>query len=375
MTEPKQNDREPVLGMGGRCRLGVRLTIPLLLFVAAPAHAQEKTSKNDERLVRFLERFPDADANRDGVLTMTEARAYRAQRGGGRPHQKGKGAARQRQHKIPPTHANVKYGPHERNVIDFWKGKSDKPTPVFVFFHGGGFRAGDKSRYNQAFLASCMESGISFAAANYRLSQHAEYPAQMHDSARAIQYLRHKAGEWSIDPTRIAAHGGSAGSGISLWLAFHDDMADPQSQDPVARQSTRLSCAVAMQMQSTYDPCEIKKVVPGRAYNHVALKLLFGLTTDWDWDSAEVGETLSARLKDASPITHLTKDDPPAFLYHRKSQEKPGNIHHPNFGRHLKKAMDSLSIQCVHRMDSDYENSAAAYKDMVEFVKKQFGME
>jgi len=46
----------------------------------------------------------------------------------------------------------------------------------------------------------------------------------MHDCARAIQFLRSKAARWNIDPKRIAATGGSAGAGISLWLGFHDDL-------------------------------------------------------------------------------------------------------------------------------------------------------
>ncbi|MFQ6099238.1 MAG: alpha/beta hydrolase fold domain-containing protein, partial [Armatimonadota bacterium] len=218
-------------------------------------------------------------------------------------------------------------------------------------------------------------SGISFAAANYRLSSEAKYPAQMHDSARAIQFIRSKAKEWNVDPSRIAAFGGSAGAGISLWLAFHDDMAKPDSEDPVQRQSTRLTCAIALQAQCTYDPREIKKIVPGRAYNEGALKQLYGLPPNWDWDTAKIDEALSARLKDASPITHLTKDDPPVFVYHRKAQETEGNIHHANFGRHLKKAMDELGIECIHKMDTDYENASAAYRDMFEFLKRQFGME
>jgi len=147
-------------------------------------------------------------------------------------------------------------------------------------------------------------------------------------------------------------------------------MADPDSDDPVARQSTRLVCAVAMQMQSTYDPRVIKDVVPGRAYKDGALKQLYGLPPEWDWDTAEVSEELSALMKDASPITHLTQDDPPVFLFHRKRQERTGDIHHANFGRYLKKAMDALGIECIHRMDTDYDNQDAAFKDMFEFVKK-----
>ncbi len=49
-----------------------------------------------------------------------------------------------------------------------------------------------------------------------------------------------KADDWNVDKTRVAAYGGSAGAGTSLWLAFHDDLADPKSADPVLRESSRL---------------------------------------------------------------------------------------------------------------------------------------
>ena len=46
--------------------------------------------------------------------------------------------------KPKPDLADFKYGPHERNVLDLWKAKSDQPTPLVVFIHGGGFRGGSK---------------------------------------------------------------------------------------------------------------------------------------------------------------------------------------------------------------------------------------
>ena len=142
-----------------------------------------------------------------------------------------------------PTFSNVSYGPDESNVYDFWRAPAGAPNPVLLFIHGGGFRAGSKSQVDTSLLQACLRSGISFAAIEYRLSQKAPYPAQMHDCARALQQIRSKAAEYGIDPARVASTGGSAGAGISQWLAFHDDLADPKSADPVARQSTRLACA------------------------------------------------------------------------------------------------------------------------------------
>ncbi len=274
--------------------------------------------------------------------------------------------------KPSPTHADISYGDHDRHVIDFWRAEADAPTPVFVWIHGGGFRGGNKSSIPARLLGPCLKAGISCASIHYRLSSHAPYPAQMHDSARAIQFIRSKAAQWNIDPNRIAAGGGSAGSGISQWLAFHDDMAQPNSSDPVARQSTRLVCAIPINMQSTYDPREIKKLIPGDAYKHRALVSFFGLSPNWDWDADEVDSRLDALLKDASPTSHLTRDDVPVFLIHYERSEKPGNIHHSNFGRHLKRKMDELGIECVRHMDSDYESMSAAYADMLTFLQKHF---
>ena len=126
-----------------------------------------------------------------------------------------------------PTHQNVAYGDHERQVLDYWQAEADSPTPLFVWIHGGGFSHGDKASLPEALLTACLKAGISCASINYRLSNHAPYPAQMHDSARAIQFLRSKAIEWNLDADRFAAGGGSAGSGISQWIGFHDDMANP----------------------------------------------------------------------------------------------------------------------------------------------------
>jgi len=279
---------------------------------------------------------------------------------------------RSRPEKPAPTRADVAYGQHERHVLDFWQATSEKPTGVFVWIHGGGFRHGDKSSIPASLLIPFLRAGVSCASIHYRLSHHAPYPAQMHDSARAIQFIRSKAEAWNIDPDRMAAGGGSAGSGISQWLAFHDDMARPMSADPVARQSTRLTCALPINMQSTYDPRQIKQIVPGDAYKNGALLKLFARPEGWDWDTQEIDDRLDALLKDASPITHLTKDDAPVFLIHYERANQPGNIHHPNFGKHLKAAMDKLGIRCVRKMDSDYSSMTDAYADMVQFVIENF---
>ncbi len=93
---------------------------------------------------------------------------------------------------IAPTHANVSYGDHEANVIDFWQAEGDGPRPLLVYIHGGGWIGGDKKRSDKD-VKPFLDKGISYAAINYRLTGEASLPAPVHDAARAIQFIRSKA--------------------------------------------------------------------------------------------------------------------------------------------------------------------------------------
>lgn len=233
------------------------------------------------------------------------------------------------------------YGPHERNVLDLWRAKSESPTPLVVFIHGGGFLTGSKDYAKAGLVNGCLKQGISVAAINYRYSSQSPFPAPFHDAARAVQYLRHKAKDWNLDPARFGATGGSAGGGMSLWLAFHDDLADPASADPVCRQSTRLQAVFAVAAQCSYDPRWIRENIGGKAHEHAALVKLYG-----DAD----GEKLHALYDEAAAIRHLTKDDPPVALTYESDDPPVGSagpdIHNVKFGRILKAEMDKHGIPC-----------------------------
>jgi acetyl esterase len=258
--------------------------------------------------------------------------------------------------KSAPTVANASYGPHERNVLDFWKADSPQPTPVLVFIHGGGFVAGDKSGILPGELEYYLATGISFASINYRYTTQAPYPAPMLDGARAIQFLRSKAAEWNIDPKRIAAYGGSAGAGISMWIAFCDDLANRDSTDPIEQQSTRIAFAGSLGGQSSYDPLQIREWLGGRAWEHPAFLPFFAVQSPNDFEKPEVRKLAA----DATVINHLTKDDPPVFMIYDEpdapltQNSAPGTgIHHPKFGHILKEKMDALGIEAVYRHMSD----------------------
>jgi acetyl esterase/lipase len=264
--------------------------------------------------------------------------------------------AQQRPQLPAPDHSDVRYGPHERNVLDVWLAKSPTPTPLVIYYHGGGFRAGDKRTLNPQLLEKLRGDGITVAAANYRLSNAAIYPAPMHDSARALQFLRLHAERYNIDPTRVGAFGGSAGAGISQWLAYHDDLADPANSDPVLRQSTRLAAVAPFNAQSSYDPRFIKKLM-NTDQVHPALVAFFGMTSP-----ADAGEPRFFPLfEDSSPINHLSADDPPILVFFNQRNDplppnSPGeeHIHHPKFGFALKEKADRLGVPCTVILREDH---------------------
>ncbi|MGE0755983.1 MAG: alpha/beta hydrolase [Pirellulaceae bacterium] len=271
--------------------------------------------------------------------------------------------------KRPPDRANVSYGPHSRHVIDLWQAPAEEPTPLVVYIHGGGFRGGSKESLSGNLLRACLDAGLSVMAINYRLSPEVHFPDHYIDCARAIQFARHHAREWHLDPRRVGATGGSAGAGTSLWLGFHDDMADPNSDDPVLRQSTRLSCLAVQGAQSTYDPREIKKIVGGRAHEHAALEGFYGLKRA-ELDTPKAYELYEA----ASPIRYLGPGDPPVYAYYTEGKgplpedAPPGvGIHHPNFGKHLQEHMDKLGIECIVRHADEGTNVT---QEMVLFFKR-----
>jgi acetyl esterase/lipase len=262
------------------------------------------------------------------------------------------GAAQEtRPDKPTPDAENVRYGPHERNVLDLWLAKRDRSTPLVLFIHGGGFRSGDKSDLPADRLKTLLDYGFSVASLNYRLTDTAPMPAAYLDGGRALQFLRANAATWNLDPKRVASTGVSAGAAISMWLALHDDLADPGSDDPVARQSTRLSGIAVDNGQSSVDPRFAEKIgIPRPNFErHPGFFAFYGITAE------EIDTPKAYKLYDqASPIIYLTADDPPALLNYTYANEEVTEktpldliVHHPKFGIALKERMDKLGIECI----------------------------
>ncbi|MEQ1862036.1 MAG: alpha/beta hydrolase [Chthoniobacteraceae bacterium] len=248
-----------------------------------------------------------------------------------------------------PTATNVRYGTHERQVVDFWKADAASPTACLFFVHGGGWMNGDKA--NPDFLANCVGAGISVVSINYRFIPDAiaegvnpPVKACLEDAARALQFVRSKAGEWNIDKARIAGCGGSAGGFTSLWLAFHPDMADATSADPIARESTRLRCVLTFVPQTTLDPALMREWIPNNDYGHHAFAL------PGYQDFLEQREKLLPWIAEFSPLSLVSPDDPPTYLFYDSApalgQPAKDPPHSANFGVKLAETLEAAGVEC-----------------------------
>ncbi len=249
------------------------------------------------------------------------------------------------QRALDPTLENVVYGPHKRNVLDFWSAQTSEPSGVLIYMHGGGFIHGDKNNVRtDPILRKSLEKGISVISINYRYVSQAPYPAPMLDGKRALQFVRSKAREWNLNPQKVALMGYSAGALISLWIGLRNDMAEPSHEDPVLRESTRVQVVIPKQAPTSSDPIWIWENIGGSKSVYPSLLMFYGI------DSLEDVYLPRIRLLayEASPINFVSRDDPPVGMYyHGKLTETPlapntptsVSIHHPQFGILLKKEL------------------------------------
>jgi poly(3-hydroxybutyrate) depolymerase len=273
-------------------------------------------------------------------------------------------AAKKPPERPDPTYADVVYGAEsERQKFDFWKAESDKPTPVVLLIHGGGWMNGDKNSYGNRPIKTLLDAGISVAAINYRfiaqaMEQKVEPPVKacVQDAARALQTIRSNASKWNIDPARIGATGGSAGACTSLWLALHDDLADPKSSDPIARQSSRLQFAAVTGAQTSLDALQLRNWISNSVYGGHA----FGFATKGRSRAEEFELLLKNResvlpwIREYSPIELISSDDPSLFLEYPNQKtepvlggKEPDPTHSAMYGIEFAKRCKEMKVDCI----------------------------
>jgi acetyl esterase/lipase len=185
------------------------------------------------------------------------------------------------------------------------KAESDKPRPAIVWIHGGGWQNGDKASglgRLGGYVAGGDYVGVSVG---YRLTDKGSWPAQIHDCKAAIRWVRANAEKLGIDPERIGVWGSSAGGHLVAHLGSSGDVKEVEGDlgTPslaAGGVSSRVACVVDFCGPSDFPNFQITS-----GARSPIIKLLGGLPPD-----------KPEAAKEASPITYVTKDDPPFLIVH-----------------------------------------------------------
>jgi acetyl esterase/lipase len=199
------------------------------------------------------------------------------------------------------AHRDIEYvaDGHERNKLDLYlPEKGDGPLPLVVWVHGGAWWAGSKENCPALPL---VERGYAVASINYRLSQHAVFPAQIEDCKAAVRWLRANAEKHGIDADRVGVWGASAGGHLVALLGTAGDVKEFDGKGDSAEVSSRVQCVV-----DWFGPANFL-TMRGRHDNADSpeAKLIGGAIQD--------NKEKAAR---ANPITYVDKNDPPFLIMH-----------------------------------------------------------
>ena len=260
---------------------------------------------------------------------------------------------------------DVAYGEDELQGFDIFLADAEEATPLIIYIHGGGFTGGEKEGiYGSADeILEALSNGVSFATINYRLLAEVDHDGvikSLSDSARCLQFIRYFADTINIDPEQIAAYGGSAGAGTSLWLGFHDEMADEDNRDPVLRESTRLKAVGAIETQSTYDlvrwttdifweySITFEMVFFLLPSAEQLLNSFYGIDTFEDIYS----DKITAYRANVDMLALMSDDDAPMYLKNTTvpyalPTDLDAFFHHPNHALFLKDQADAVGLDYI----------------------------
>jgi len=181
--------------------------------------------------------------------------------------------------------------------LDIYHSKNiSKPAPLLIFIHGGGWRKGDKHDYLR-YLVDFAQKGYITATIQYRFVDKVKMPGMILDVKSAVIWLKENASEYHIDHTKIAVIGGSAGGHLAMMIAYSSDEPDFNS-DKDSLFSSRVQAVVDL-----YGPADLTTEY---AREHATIRSAFNKTYQED----------STIYDKASPISYISKDDPPTLIFH-----------------------------------------------------------
>jgi acetyl esterase/lipase len=211
--------------------------------------------------------------------------------------------------------SNVIYGMYSGAALlmDVYKPASPKGLGI-IQIAGSGWTAPlsysaielKKSDQAQLYSQTLAKAGYTVFCINHRAVPRFRYPAPVDDAQRAVRFVRHNAARFGVRADRLGASGGSSGGHLVSMLGTLDGKGDPKSADPVERESAKVQCVVARAAPVNFLTSTNGNFVLGMAKP----------SADSSHDTEEYRTFLAA-----SPVTHVSSDDPPFLLMHGDKDE------------------------------------------------------
>jgi len=190
-------------------------------------------------------------------------------------------------------------GGHVRNKLDLYlPAKADRPLPVIVWIHGGGWANGSKEGCP---AVRFVGKGYAVASINYRFSQHALFPAQIEDCKAAIRWLRANAAKYKLDSGHVGVWGPSAGGHLVALLGTTGNAKELEGHGGNRDQSSRVQCVV-----DWFGPTDFAKIGGWQDKPGSPIAMLLG-------GPARDRQELAAK---ANPITYIDKGAAPFLIMH-----------------------------------------------------------
>jgi acetyl esterase/lipase len=216
-----------------------------------------------------------------------------------------------------------------RQMLDLYlpkKPNSDKPLPMVIYIHGGGWVAGDRAGYAGQAAKQAATGNYAAASIGYRLAPQAVWPAQLYDCKAAIRWIRGHAKEFNIDPDRIAVLGGSAGGHLVVMLGLTGDVKELEGDvGEFTKLKSNVTCGV--------NYCGPTDLATPLMQGDAALK-----------DDPAVSQLIGGSIKDkldvakaASPLTYVTKNAVPFLTAHGTKDMRVNYTNATNLDAALKK--------------------------------------
>jgi acetyl esterase/lipase len=222
-------------------------------------------------------------------------------------------------------------GGHERQKLDLYlpEKAGESPLPLVVWIHGGGWEGGNKEGCPAVPLVG---QGYAAASINYRLSQHALFPAQIEDCKAAIRWLRANAKKYSLDPDHIGVWGASAGGHLVALLGVTGGVKDLEGDEGNLDQSSRVQAVV-----DWFGPTDFNTIGKGLNDPKSPVSRLIGGPPQENKEKAAK----------ASPITYVGKDAAPTLIMHGDKDNLVPISQSEELAAALKKAGVEVTFQVV----------------------------